>query len=118
MKFLCDVHIPYKLKNHLKLLGFEVFHVNEILDKWVTSDSKICFFADQNDLIVITKDADFRNSYYITKSPKKLIKINLGNVSNNELVEIFSTNLKHFKSLNKNKMFIVEMDKHSIHYNT
>jgi predicted nuclease of predicted toxin-antitoxin system len=63
MKFLCDVHIPYKLVKHLRLKGFEVFHVNEILDKWITTDSKICFFADENDLIVITKDSDFRNSY-------------------------------------------------------
>lgn len=73
MKFLCDVHISYKLVNHLRLLGFEVIHVNEILDKWITSDSKICNFADQNDLVVITKDSDFRNSFYIKKSPKKLI---------------------------------------------
>jgi predicted nuclease of predicted toxin-antitoxin system len=117
MKFLCDVHISYKLVKHLRLLGFEVIHVNEILDKWITSDSKICNFADQNDLVVITKDSDFRNSFYIKKSPKKLIKINLGNISNQELIQIFSANLQHFRVLNNNEMFIVEIDKSSIQYN-
>jgi predicted nuclease of predicted toxin-antitoxin system len=117
MKFLCDVHISYKLVKHLRLLGFETFHINEILEKWLTSDSKICNFTDQNDLVVITKDSDFRNSHYIKKSPKKLIKINLGNISNEELIQIFSSNMEHFKSLNNNEMFIVEIDKTSILFN-
>ena len=117
MKFICDVHIPYKLVNHLRILGFEAFHINEILDKWITSDSKICNFADQNGLIVVSKDSDFRNSFYINKSPKKLIRINLGNISNEELIQIFSANLDHFRALNNNEMFIVEIDKTSILYN-
>ena len=117
MKFICDVHISYKLVNHLRILEFEVFHIIEILDKWLTSDSKICNYADQNDFIVVTKDSDFRNSFYIKKSPKKLIKINLGNISNQELIKIFSDNLDYFTALNKKEMFIVEMDKTSIQYN-
>ena len=32
MKFLCDVHISYKLVSHLKSMGFETIHVNDILD--------------------------------------------------------------------------------------
>jgi hypothetical protein len=31
MRFLCDVHISYKIANHLNSLGFETLHVNEIL---------------------------------------------------------------------------------------
>jgi hypothetical protein len=38
--------------------------------------------------------------------------------SNEELVQIFSSNLEYFKSLNNNEMFIVEIDKTSIQYNT
>lgn len=70
MKFLCDVHISYKLVNHHRVLGFTVIHVNEMLNNWFTSDSMISKFADENDLIVITKDSDFRNSFYIKRSPK------------------------------------------------
>ncbi len=76
MKFLCDVHIPYKLTKHLESLGFVSVHVNKILNKWFTSDAEISEYADKNDFIVITKDSDFRNSYYIKKTPEKLIKIN------------------------------------------
>ncbi len=117
MKFLCDVHISHKLVNHLKLLGFEAIHINNILDSWNTSDIKICEFADLNDFIVITKDSDFKNSFYIKKSPKKLIKISLGNISNVDLIQIISENLKHFETLNNQSPFIVEIDKSFIQYN-
>ena len=75
MKFLCDVHISYKLSKKIESLGFESIHVNFILDKWFTSDTEIAKFADSNDYILISKDADFKNSYLINKLPKKLIKI-------------------------------------------
>ncbi len=38
--------------------------------------------------MVITKDSDFKNSHFIKHSPKKLIKINLGNISTNNLINI------------------------------
>ena len=46
MRFLCDVHISYKLTKHLIFLGFEALHVNEILDKSETKDAEICKYAD------------------------------------------------------------------------
>lgn len=46
MRFLCDVHISYKLVNHLKSSGCEVIHVNEVLNKWYTKDNDICNYAD------------------------------------------------------------------------
>ena len=51
MKFCCDVHISYKIVKHLRTLGFEAIHVNEILEKWHTKDSAICTYADENDFI-------------------------------------------------------------------
>lgn len=74
-------------------------------------------FADKNDLIVITKDPDFRNSFYIKKTPKKLIKINLGNISNSQLIRIISDNLSSIEKLNKNPFFIIEIDSKSIQFN-
>jgi len=60
MRFLCDVHISFKVQKHLNSLGFETIHVNNILDSWFSKDSDISKYADENDLIVITKDSDFR----------------------------------------------------------
>ncbi|MGV8133573.1 MAG: DUF5615 family PIN-like protein [Mangrovibacterium sp.] len=114
MKFLCDVHISYKLVAHLKFLGFQAIHVNEILNKSETKDSDICKYSDQNDLVIITKDADFRNSYFVKQTPRKLIKINLGNISNQELITIFSENIQVIRKLDSKSNFLLEVDKDNI----
>jgi predicted nuclease of predicted toxin-antitoxin system len=75
MNFVCDVHIPLKLVTLLKNSGFTAIHVNQLPNKWNTSDTEICKFADQGNYIVITKDADFRNSFFVNKTPKKLINL-------------------------------------------
>jgi predicted nuclease of predicted toxin-antitoxin system len=111
MKFLCDVHISIKLVKHLNNQGFECIHVNTILDKWFTSDSNIAKFSDLNDLILITKDFDFKNSFLVNKTPKKLIKINLGNISNTQLIEIFDRFIPEIKTISNNhNQFMIEMD--------
>jgi predicted nuclease of predicted toxin-antitoxin system len=116
MRFLCDVHITYKIVNFLCSFGFEAVHVNEILHKSQTKDSDICKYADLNDFIVITKDSDFRDSYFIKRTPKKLIKINLGNISNQNLIEILSENIKSIQSLNSKPNFLLEVDMDNIEF--
>ncbi|MFY7911498.1 MAG: DUF5615 family PIN-like protein [Emticicia sp.] len=109
MKFLCDVHISYKVCKFLEQYGHQAIHVNNILDKWFTEDSAICDYADQNDCIVITKDEDFRASFFIKKKPKKLVRIILGNISNKTLTETLLYCLPTIETLNKNEYFFVEV---------
>lgn len=111
MKFLCDVHISYKVVNFLSGLGYETIHVNQILDKWLTRDKDICKYADSNGLIVITKDYDFRDSFFLQKTPKKLIKINLGNLSTLELIRSLSDILNAIEQLDLNSSFLIEIGK-------
>ena len=113
MQFLCDVHISYKVVRHLRTLGFETTHVNEILDKWHTKDSDICAYADENDFIIITKDADFKNSFLIRGTPNKLVKVNLGNISTSALISVISENLPAIQRLYLSKKFMVELDQNS-----
>lgn len=116
MRFLCDVHISYKVVSFLAQSGYESIHVNQILDRWNTSDKSICEFADSNDLIVITKDYDFRNSFFVKATPKKLIKINLGNISTSELITSLRLAFDAIKRLNENSSFMVEIDKNQVTY--
>lgn len=111
MRFLCDVHISYKVQRFLSSQGHDAFHVNELPDKWDTDDSDICRFADQEECIVITKDADFLDFYYIRQSPKRLIKINLGNISTVELIRLLTEVLSLLPKLLKRERFLVEVDK-------
>ena len=115
MKFLCDVHISLKLVKAFENLGYSCIHVNSILEKWHTKDEDLMRFADENDLIIISKDADFKNSHFIKKSPKKLVKINLGNISNAELIKIFIANHSKISEIdNSCKIFLIEINKDSV----
>ncbi len=111
MRFLCDVHISYKIVNYLKANGHETLHVNTILKKWFTKDKEISDYADNNDFILITKDSDFRHSFFIKKSPKKLIKINLGNISNIDLIQILKALIPDLEKINSLPYFLIEIDK-------
>jgi predicted nuclease of predicted toxin-antitoxin system len=71
---------------------------------------QIADYADKNDLILISKDADFKNTFYINQTPRKLIKINLGNIPNQELIVIIGKNLEVIKKLNYSYSFILELD--------
>ena len=114
MKILCDVHISYKLVKYLKNKAIEVQHLNAILDKWNTNDNDLCRYADENNYMIVSKDKDFRNSYFLQGKPKKLIKVNLGNITNDELIEIFDKNLSLFIDAFKKDRCYIELNKEHI----
>lgn len=91
MKFPCDVHIACKLVNDLRRRGCECYHVNAIFVDPRTSDHDIARHADNNEMIVITKDEDFKDSFILRRSPKKLIKLNTGNSSTHQMIDLFET---------------------------
>lgn len=109
MKLLCDVHISYKVVNFLAKYADEVIHINNILDKWYTTDKAICEYADEHDFIVISKDKDFKNSHLIHSSPRKLLLIALGNLSSDHIINTLGRALKIIKEKNKQPSFYVEL---------
>lgn len=111
MRFLCDVHIPIALSKRLAKAGHESMHVNQLPAKWHTSDKDIAHLADREDRILITKDADFRDSAIVQGTPRKLIKVNLGNIPHRELSAILFDNMEHIASLNERPRFLLEVDK-------
>ena len=117
MKFLCDVHISFKVVRFLESRGFSAVHVNNILEGDSTSDQAISKFADENDLIVLTKDGDFRNSHFISQSPLKLIKVSLGNISTKKLIAILENQLALLIDSFENDLCCIELfaDRIEIH---
>ena len=112
MKFLCDVHISLKISKQLDQKGFSSIHVNRILDKWHTKDKDIMDYADKNDMILISKDQDFKNSFLLHRRPKKLVKVSLGNISNQLLLDILVEHLEKIKKLyTMESVFMLEIVK-------
>ena len=105
MKFLCDVHISYKLVNYLRDKDCAAHHINHLFDDPLTKDTAICRYADENDLIVITKDADFKESHILKNTPRKLIKLNTGNSSTQQILFLFEKIGISFLKLQRRKPF-------------
>ncbi|GAB2556552.1 DUF5615 family PIN-like protein [Spirosoma areae] len=114
MKFICNVHMPIRLSKFLATYGTESVHMNQVLNGSSTPDSMISQYADQNDYIVITKDTDFRNVYLLKKTPRKLIRVCLGNISNDRLIELFRSQLELIKRLDLEESFYLEINPDTI----
>jgi len=97
-KVLCDVHIAYRIVKFFESKGHEAVHVNNILDGYHTKDSEISRYANENGFTVMTKDADFKNSHLLKNSPGRLLKISLGNIPTQRLIEILDANLDEIVS--------------------
>lgn len=114
MKVLCDVHIARKVVQFFQENGIESVHVNDILDSWYTKDQDIVDYADRHNYTVMSKDQDFKNSHLIKKTPTRLLKINLGNISTQKLIEILGKNLELLKEKFAKERCLVEINRDTI----
>ena len=93
LKFIVDENLPYH---------FSLWHSNEFIHVFdlpeIKSDEEIWQYARNENLIIITKDADFSNKIMYSPPPPKVIHFKIGNLSIKEL----------YNFLNKNWAFILE----------
>lgn len=113
MKFLIDAQLPKSLSDLLKLEGHDSIHTIELPKANDTQDNEILKICLEENRIVISKDADFLESFLINKSPEKLILVKTGNIRNEELLTLFKHNLKYLcTSIEKNDL--IEINKTDI----
>ena len=98
MKFLVDAQLPRRLATSLREAGHEVIHTLELPLGNRTPDSVINEFSVRDGYIVVTKDADFVNSFHLQRRPRKLLLVSTGNIRNAELESLFTSNLESIAS--------------------
>ncbi len=98
MRFIVDAQLPRDLASFLKTHGHEAVHTAELPEKNRTPDEEIRRLADAEDRIVVSKDDDFVTSHLLSGTPKRVLLISTGNISNPELIQIMQDN---FDSLEK-----------------
>lgn len=59
-----------------------------------TPDSVLLDYSDDNNCVVVTKDADFSTSFWLKNRPKKLLLISTGNIRNAELETLLIANFE------------------------
>ena len=88
MRFIIDAQLPFSLKIMLIDIGHDAIHTDDLGDKERTSDNEIREVSENQNRIVISKDDDFVDSFYIKGIPKKLLLISTGNIKNSELFSL------------------------------
>jgi len=61
------------------------------------------------DKVVLDTNVNFVNIFFIKQTPKKLIKVSLGNISNVQLIQIFKTQTQDILNLQPYTHFFVEL---------
>jgi len=113
MKFIIDAQLPYALSMHLKQKGFDVIHTDDLPNKELTTDNEIREISVKEDRIVVTKDSDFLDSYYIKGIPPKLLLVSTGNIKNKVLFNLLESNIEKIIELFGQYSFI-ELDNNEI----
>ena len=66
-------------------------HTIELPQANLTQDEFIRTISTAENRVVITKDTDFLQSFMVKRIPAKLLLVTTGNITNNELLAIFSS---------------------------
>lgn len=93
MRFLVDAQLPKRLATFLTLYGHDAIHTLDLPLANNTPDQIINELSMAETRVVITKDADFRDSHLLKGEPYKLLLIATGNIKNNDLLQLFEQNL-------------------------
>jgi predicted nuclease of predicted toxin-antitoxin system len=89
MKFIVDAQLPRRLARFLQGSGYDAIHTLDLPQQNATPDSSINAISIAQERIVITKDADFVDSFLTIQQPYKLLLIATGNIKNSELETLF-----------------------------
>jgi len=114
MRVLCDVHLPYRLVSLLRARGIDATHVNKILGGSKSTDSEIAAHVDAKDMVLITKDGDFRDSHLLRGTPTRVLRVTLGNLSNDELIALIEAHWEALTQIFGMTSFYAELSREGI----
>ena len=105
MKFLVDAQLPRRLAGWLGAAGHDALHTLDLPKKNLTPDEEVIARAVQDGRIVVSKDADFVQSFLITSEPALLL-ISTGNISNADLEKLLHANLPGIEAAFASNRFV------------
>lgn len=80
LKFIVDENLPYYFSLWHSSEFVHVFDLQEL-----STDEEIWDYTKSQNLIIITKDADFSNRIILSSSPPEVIHLKIGNMKISEL---------------------------------
>ena len=93
MKWLIDAQLPMRIVEIFGDAGQDALHTRQLPEANATSDETLRAISVQQQRIIDSKDADLVHSYWLRRSPWKLLLISTGNISNQALRALLGANL-------------------------
>ena len=94
--FLIDQMLPSRLVDALKEDFPTSVHVRDE-GLATATDKEIAAYADSHNPAILTKDSDFDHMTEFVESPKMVVRIAVGNVANDEIVQVVQTHIPDFR---------------------
>lgn len=113
MKFLVDAQLPRRLVASIRAAGHDAIHTLDLPNGNRTSDSEINAISVQEGCVVVTKDSDFVESFFLNDKPFKLLLISTGNITNTALEALLIPSLATIVEMLDSSRF-VEVTRDSI----
>ena len=96
MKLLFDQNLSFRLPNLLQMHFPDSIHVKS-LDFQQASDTKIWEYARANGYAIVSKDSDFHQRSLVVGAPPKVIWIQRGNCSTDEIQNMLTNHIGDIK---------------------
>ena len=86
MKLLVDAQLPRRLADWLTQQGHDALHTLDLSRANRSSDIAVIRRAEADGRTVVTKGADFVDSFQLRNEPSSLLLVSTGNIANEALV--------------------------------
>jgi predicted nuclease of predicted toxin-antitoxin system len=96
MRLLFDKNLSPKLPNRLSDLFPDSLHIRDV-DMKATIDPRVWDFAKDNNLMIVSKDADMHDLSLVLGNPPKVIWLRLGNCSTRQVEDVLRRNFDAIK---------------------
>ncbi len=113
MKFLIDANLPRRIAKRFSERGHDAIHTLDLPLRNNSPDAAINEIADRDGCIVVTKDSDFVDTFFLQRKPRRLLLISTGNITNSELDAILQRSMTAIESAFSNHDF-VELSRTSV----
>lgn len=116
MKFLVDAQLPIRLAYTLTAAGHDCIHTTDMRAGNRSTDLEVSALADSDDRVVVSKGHDFRAGHLLRRTPRRLLIVATGNISNRELLQLFGVHLREMiLAFEESNLVEIRSDKLLIH---
>ena len=100
------------LATYLRWKGFDATHTTHFPEGHLLQDADIAKIATEENRIIVTKDSDFPDSFFLKGAPPRIIHLRLGNLRNRELTAFLETRWSMIQDLldQDSKMLVLSQE--------